>query len=421
VSAGRVPPSAPAGTMATVDDVTTPTAERSSSAALAAMWRRQEPYWHGVYAVVMVTALVVVALEPPGPLGYWPTYLLLAVMAGAYALWGVRGLRQDVRTGLVYHLVAWAALLAIQWVDPGTETWMLFFVLYPQMWAMLPVRFAVVGSVLTLTAFGAVRLVQSDFDQGTLAVVAVSTLISLGVSMALGLFISRITHEAGSRAATIDELRATQVRLAAAERDRGVHEERDRISREIHDTLAQGFTSVVTLARAADAALARGDADAARERLALIERTASDNLSEARLIVAELTPGHLQSRTLAQALERLGAAVSRENGLRADVQVEGDPVPLGGVAEVVILRAAQEALANVRRHAGARHVELSLDYTADRVVLTVTDDGRGFDTTADRDGFGLDGLDARAAEVGGEVSLASTPGGGTTLRLEVPR
>ena len=404
-----------------MDDVTTSGAERSSTAALAAMWRRQEPYWHGVYAVVFVTAVVVVALEPPGPLGYWPTFLLLAVMAGAYVVLGVRGLRQDARAGLAYQLLAWTALLAIQWVDPGTETWILFFVLYPQMWAMLPVRFGVVGSVLTLAAFGTVRFVQSEYDRGALAVIAVSTLVSLGVSMGLGLFISRITHEADHRAATIDELRATQARLAAAERDRGIHEERERISREIHDTLAQGFTSVVTLARAADAALARGDAETAHERLGLIERTAADNLAEARLIVAELTPGHLQSRTLGQALERLGAAVSSENGLRADVQVGGAPEPLGGVAEVVILRTAQEALSNVRRHAGAARVDLRLDYAPDRVVLTVSDDGRGFDTAADRDGFGLDGVRARAAEVGGEVSLSSTPGSGTTLRLEVPR
>jgi signal transduction histidine kinase len=407
--------------MAPVDDVRTAGADPSSSAALDAMWRRQEPWWHAVYAVVWVTAVVVVVLEPPGTYGYWPSLLLLAVMAGAYVAIGVRGLRGDARAGLVYHLLAWSALLAIQWVDPGTETWMLFFALYPQMWAMLPVRFAVVGSILTLSAFGAVRFVQSEFDEDALPVIVVSTLISLGVSMALGLFISRITREAHSRAATIDELRTTQARLAAAERDRGVHEERERISREIHDTLAQGFTSVVTLARAAESALARGDVGTARERLGLIERTASDNLAEARLIVAELTPGHLQSRTLVQALERLGSAVSSENGVRADVRVEGEPEPLGGASEVVILRTAQEALSNVRRHAGAARVDLSLAYAPERVVLTVTDDGRGFDTAADRDGFGLDGVRSRAAEVGGTVSLTSAPGSGTTLRLEVPR
>ena len=249
----------------------------------------------------------------------------------------------------------------------------------------------------------------------------VSGVISIGISLSLGLFIHRIVGEADSRAATIDELRATQARLAAAERDRGVHEERERISREIHDTLAQGFTSVITLTRAAESALARGDVDAARERLDLVERTAVDNLAEARLIVAELTPGHLQSRTLVEALERLGAAVSQENGARASVRVEGEPAPLGGSLEVVVLRTAQEALANVRRHAGAATVDVALAYTPEGVVLTVADDGRGFDTGAVRSGFGLDGAHARAAELGGVVAVLSAPGAGTTLRLEVPR
>jgi signal transduction histidine kinase len=255
-----------------------------------------------------------------------------------------------------------------------------------------------------------------------LGMIVISGVISAVLSLSLGLFINRIVTEAETRAETIDELRATKAELAASERDRGVHEERERLSREIHDTLAQGFTSVVALSRAADAALARGDVTAARERLALIEGTASDNLDEARLIVAELTPGHLQSRTLGEALRRLGAAVSSENGLRADVRVAGEPVPLGGTAEVVILRTAQEALTNVRRHAGAGHAELTLTYEdPEHVVLEVRDDGRGFDSEAPRSGFGLDGLHARAAEVGGSVSLRSEPGEGTTLRLEVPR
>ncbi len=402
-------------------DVTT-TTPGSSSRELEAMWRDQEPFWHGVFAIVWAAAVVVTLLEPPGTFGRWPSLALLGVIALAYVVLGARGLRHQPRAGLAYHLLAWGALLGVQWVDPETESWMLYFVLYPQLWAMLRVRTAVLGTLVTLTAFGSLRFVQSDFSSDAIGPIAVSSLISLGVSLALGLFISRIASEADTRAQTIDELRSTQAVLAAVERDRGVQVERERMSREIHDTLAQGFTSVIALTRAAEAALARGDADTARERLALIERTAVDNLAEARLIVAELTPGHLQSRTLAEALERLGVAVSSVNGLRADVRVEGDPVPLGGTAEVVILRTAQEALSNVRRHAGAAHVGVTLAYDdPERVVLEVRDDGVGFDPAGARSGFGLDGLFARAAEVGGAVDVTSGPGAGTTLRLEVPR
>ena len=252
-------------------------------------------------------------------------------MALAYLVLGVRAMaHEDVRYAVGYHLVAWGALLSIQWVDPGTQSWLLFFALFPQLWAMMPARWATVATFVVVLAFSLVRWAQLDFDPDNATEILISATISTGLSLSLGLFINRIIGEAESRATTIDELRAAQQRLAAAERDRGVHEERERLSREIHDTLAQGFTSVVALSRAVDAALARGDVAAARERLSLIEATASDNLEEARLIVAELTPGHLQSRTLAEALERLGVAMSSENGLRADVRVEGDPVPLGG-------------------------------------------------------------------------------------------
>ncbi|MEO5608320.1 MAG: sensor histidine kinase [Ornithinibacter sp.] len=395
--------------------------QRTSQEEFQGMWARQQPFWHAVYSVVWGAALVVTVLQP-GPRGWVRPVALLLVMAIAYAVLGRRALvQQSVRWAVAYHLLSWSALLAIQVLDEGTETWILFFALFPQLWAMLPTRAAAAATFVVLVAFQEVRWAQTGYAPARLVEVFVGGIISIGLSLSLGLFINRIVGEAGSRAETIDELRATQAALAAVERDRGVQDERERISREIHDTLAQGFTSVITLARAADAALARGDATAARERLDLVDRTAVDNLAEARLIVAELTPGNLQSRTLVEALERLGAAMSHEIGLRAAVRVEGEPEPLGGAAEVVILRTAQEALSNVRRHADARSVDLALVYGPGRVVLTVSDDGNGFDTGEARVGFGLDGLHSRAAEVGGTVLVDSRPGGGTTLRLEVPR
>ena len=189
--------------------------------------------------------------------------------------------------------------------------------------------------------------------------------------------------------------------------------ERERISREIHDTLAQGFTSVVTLARATELALDRGDLAAVRERLQLIEQTAADNLSEARLIVAEMTPGHLQSRTLSEALQRLVDAVSAESGMTGTLRVEGEPVVLPANSEVVLLRTAQEGLSNVRRHSGATTFEVALSYEPDGpVALAVSDNGVGFAPGAEARGYGLDGATARAAEVGGRFDVDSAPGAG---------
>ena len=180
---------------------------------------------------------------------------------------------------------------------------------------------------------------------------------------------------------------------------------------------------MLSLSRAATSALRRGDLTVVAERLALLESTALDNLREARLIVAELTPGHLQSRTLVAALERLAAALGHESGLEVGLDVVGTPRPLGGSVDVLVFRSAQEALANVRRHAQARTVQMSLDYSLPTLVrLRVADDGVGFDPDdrATTSGFGLDGLRGRVAAVGGDVDVSSGAGLGTILTVAVP-
>ncbi len=395
----------------------------SSREDLSRMWRSQLVFWHLVFAVVWGTAIVIVLVEPPGRYGRGVEVACLLGVVLAYAVLALRGLVQNaVGWGAAYLAVAWGLVLTVQWLNPDTQTWVLFFILFPQMWAMLGRRLATRGTFVVVGAFALIKWLTSDRTSGMAMSIIVSSVISIGLSLALGLFIHRIITEAESRAETIDELRLAQDRLAAAERDRGVHEERERLSREIHDTLAQGFTSLLALSRAADAALARGDVGTARERLDLIERTAADNLREARLIVAELTPGHLQSRTLAEALDRLVAAVSAETTIDARLVVAGEPTALGGGTEVVLLRTAQEALSNVRRHSRAQRAGVELSYAdPDRVVLEVSDDGRGFVRSSTTPGFGLDGVTARVAELGGEVTVTSAPGEGTRLRLEVPR
>jgi len=325
-----------------------------SRAGLERFWGAQLKWWHLTFAVLWVITLVITFIEPAGRGGHVATAGLLVVMAIAYAVWAPSALLDQSWKGWAYLAVAWSALIAIHVLDPNTEAWLLFFVLFPHLWVMLSQPAAVVTTIAAVASTTATRLWGAGGSTDDLVPVLVTAVISIALSILLGIFTSRMVHEASRRAETIDALHAAQAELAAAERDRGVSEERERLSREIHDTLAQGFTSVLALSRAADAALARGDVDTARERLALVDATARDNLSEARLIVAELTPGHLQSRTLVEALGRLTAAVSAESKVPTALSVLGDPAPLGGSGEVVLLRSAQEALANVRRHAHAQ-------------------------------------------------------------------
>jgi signal transduction histidine kinase len=385
------------------------------------MWRGQLRWWHALFAVLVVTTAVVMVAEDKAHLG-WRIAIVVGIGV-AYAVWGRRGLgERSPLAGVGYLAVAWGLMVVLMALDGTGTAWILTFGLFPQTWAILPRNKAALTVFLAVVGIALVRIWQSPRTVDEFVGIAISTVIMLVLSLTLGLFIDRIIREADTRATTIDELRRTQAQLAAAERDQGVAGERERISREIHDTLAQGFTSVVTLARATESALERGDLAVVRARLRLIEQTASDNLSEARLIVAELTPGHLQSRTLSEALQRLVDAVAAESGMTGRLRVEGDPVVLPANSEVVLLRTAQEGLANVRRHSGARSFEVFLSYAADGpVAMTVTDDGVGFTPDAALRGYGLDGATARAAEVGGSFEVSSEPGTGARLRVEVPR
>ncbi|MBK8757829.1 MAG: sensor histidine kinase [Actinomycetales bacterium] len=396
----------------------------TSQGEFAQMWRRQLVWWHVWFVAGVVTTVVAVASTDPGRFGRLPEFGLLALVTIAYAVVGAPGVAQKRPLwGTAYLVIAWVAVLGCVALNPDTSAPIMFFVLFPQLWSVVRTpRQGIAASFVVVGCYALIGWFQTADDPTARLQVLVSAALSLALSLGLGLFILRLIAEAQSRATTIDALREAQTRLSAAERANGVSAERERLSREIHDTLAQGFTSVLSLGRAASAALARGEVGLAQERLALIERAAADNLREARLIVAELTPDHLQSRTLIEAIERLVTTLAREGQLPVTLQVVGEPVTLDASAEVLALRAAQECLANARRHASAETVTVTVDFSpADRVVLTITDDGVGFDPSTPSRGFGLDGMRARADEIGGSVTFTSSPGGGTSVRVEVPR
>lgn len=239
----------------------------------------------------------------------------------------------------------------------------------------------------------------------------------------VGAIISVTTHQVGdenrAQAALIAQLEATQRDLAASERERGVMEERARFAGEIHDTLAQGFTSIVLVSRATR----RNEEWLVG--LASIEATAEDSLQAARRLVAAVRPPELDGASLPDALTRHVAGL-RSREVSIELEICGMPFPLAGATEVALFRAAQEALLNVRTHAGADEVHVTLSYVGDSVALDVADNGVGFDpgTTTDRGaltgGQGLEALRFRAESLGGHLSLETRPGGGSVVSVQVP-
>jgi signal transduction histidine kinase len=245
----------------------------------------------------------------------------------------------------------------------------------------------------------------------------------IGFAIAMAAWIDGIIQQSGQRADLIGELEATRAELAEVNHRAGTEAERERVRQEIHDTLAQGFTSIVMLAQASESALDRGATARARDHLRSIEATARENLAEARNLVEGTGPAPLTGSSLPDALRRLTERLGTEAEIEASADIHDRVALRSPAVEVAVLRCAQEALSNVRRHAEATHVALTFRSDEDGIVLEVADDGTGFDverTGDDPRHVGLRGMRARLEEVGGDVLVDSAPGRGTTVTVTLP-
>lgn len=236
------------------------------------------------------------------------------------------------------------------------------------------------------------------------------------------------------------QLRAVQAELAQQQYTAGKTAERERLAREIHDTLAQGLSSIVLVSRAAATALTHHNHNLAAQQIHIIQESAAANLAEARRFIKDLSSPALDT-TLTSALTELTQATEATQhatgtSLTCTFVLEGNeaeantlPDPLAST----LLRVAQGALANVVAHAGASRVALTLTLWPSEVTLDVFDNGRGFDPallerlgtgpaalTESGTGFGLPSLDARLAQLGGSLEIESAAGSGTVLTARLP-
>jgi len=349
---------------------------------------------------------------------------LAVVLAGWYGLWAIR---RRVWSSPLLHVVAYLAGAATLWVlllVLHEAFFLVAFSGYAQVFGFLPSPRSAIPGAVVLTA--ALMVIQGTTTEDPAPAPFLIAVAAAGGGILLSLWVDAIIRQSQERHRLIQDLEAARADLAAAEREAGTLEERQRLAHEIHDTLAQGFTSIVTLLEASDAELPSGHVNA-RRHLQHALRTARDNLAESRRFVWALQPEALNRTSLPEALDRLGARLQQETEVATRVVVSGSPRPLPTATEIALLRAAQEGLANIRSHARADEVVLTLSYLGDRVILDIRDDGRGFDTDDVEHGagdlvggHGLRGLKARIGALGGVLDVESTPGEGTTLVAQLP-
>lgn len=313
------------------------------------------------------------------------------------------------------------------WLGSVVACWVVIVLLAPSFaWVAVPLIYTGLRSLPTRAAVALVAVLcalvviaewrlADDVDPNlflvppTVAVLATTVFIHM-------------RRQADRLQALVDDLIRTRRELAATERREGTLAERQRLSMEIHDTLAQSLSSQQMLLQAADRTW-DSDPGAARGHVRTAESIAERGLAEARRFVHDLAPAELaEGGGLDVALRTLAEREST-GSLQVRFHLDGTPVPLPDRVQSALLRIAQGALANVREHAGATTAALTLSYLDDQVVLDIADDGRGFVPADDMPGVrghGLPAMRARVRQLGGTLTVESAPGEGTVVSAAIP-
>ncbi len=382
-------------------------------------------------------SLVLYALSQRPAAGQFETTAGIAGLAATWNAWLLTQHPDPVRrpwTARIYvaGLVAFAGALAVRSPWFGLFTYLTFpaaarYLAGAWRWAGL----AAASVAFSISQIGGLQPFTAS-RAGYLALVTcldVAITGTLSVRMEQRLARTRMAAELAEANRRREEILAENTglhaRLLVQAREAGVLEERQRMAREIHDTLAQGLTGIITQLEAAQ----RTGQETERERrIGNAKQLARDSLAEARRSVQAMRPQALEGTRLPDALAAETARWSATSGVNAEVTTTGDPRPLHPEVEVTLLRVAQEALANVARHAGASHAGVTLSYMEDVVTLDVRDDGSGFVVNgrahdappANGSGFGLTAMRQRVTRLAGQLEIESEPGAGTAVSASVP-
>ncbi|ONI78984.1 hypothetical protein ALI144C_28145 [Actinosynnema sp. ALI-1.44] len=368
------------------------------------------------FVYVMVVSLVLFVAEEATTAERAGAVALLSVIAVCYATFAKRFIIAE-RFGWQLNLFAAVLFLGVAgsaFLVPYTQY--AFFGVIPLLFMSMRLAVAIALVAVSIgftTLFATIGDPDANWTNSALAIT-----ISVIFSVMIGIWIDKVVQQSTERAELIAKLEASQAEVGRLSHEAGVAGERERLAGEIHDTLAQGFTSIITLVQAAESELGRDEAQV-RKHVALALRTARENLAESRALVGALAPAELTESSVVDAIRRQAAKLAEEIGVAAEFVVQGDRRPLPTGVDVVLLRAVQESLSNVRKHACATSVEIVLSYQDKSIVVIVSDDGAGFDVSEPTSGFGLRGMRSRIDQVGGSLSVTSSPGSGTTVELEV--
>ncbi|GAB3549706.1 sensor histidine kinase [Arthrobacter tumbae] len=396
---------------------------------------------HAGFLALLLVGVAATLVSEPGPAVVYPALLISLCLGGLYLAGTVRERRAAKQqpgtpssSRVPRYARFWLAGVTGLWVVlmmlSADFSWLAFALFFLHL-HLLSTRHAVVAIVL-LT--GVVIAAQWE-RQGELQVpMILGPMFGAVFAVVMTVVYQSLYLEGVNQRQALEELRRTRSELARTQHQAGVLTERERLAREIHDTLAQGLSSIVLISRAAEASLDAGATNTARERIRTVQQAASDNLTDARRFVRGLSAAEGDPEFLVGSLRRTCASVEQQAaaqgiGLRCRFELDGAPIRMPAPYEVALLRAAQSALSNSLRHSSAGTAVVTLTFVGSEVALDIYDNGRGFDVDTalasavertDGTGFGLRALRERITALGGAIEIESEAGEGTVVGIRLP-
>lgn len=377
------------------------------------------------YLLVVASTALVVARGPRQELG--TIVVVAAVVLGWHTWWAVRhpAWLERAPVPMAIYFAGFLAGSAVLF-HLSFNFLLLFLVCFALAFVALPGAWAYVGVALTVATALLVPGLLTPSVENLVSITAGGV-----VTLVAGWSIRAVETESAGRRAALADLQRTndelsralddnavlQRRLVETAHEQGADRERARIAAEIHDTLAADLSAVVAQLEAL-LGETRDPAVEARARTALTP--ARSALTQARDSVTTLRAEHASGATLPDAVADVVQEVAHDSGTQVRTAVDGEPVTVPDAVATALLRATGEAVRNAVRHADADSVVVTVSFLGETIAIDVVDDGRGFDTGAQRTGNGLAIVTERLEQVGGRAALTSTPGSGTAISLVVP-
>ncbi len=389
-----------------VEQQTSPTRE---------VWEQWDWIWHiASYTTIGIVVTIIIRRNLLGD--QLPVFLVIIALLAIWYIpliaYPVSKWRDTPIQGLLYFsigIVLWGILFAM-----NESSTMLIAMFYPVIFSRFPIKWAIAIVIAQMVSFFVLYLIFHPSENWLIVLMIVVGMLI--VAIMIGLFISALVSQSIERQRLLDELTQTRTSLLKAEREAGVLAERQRLSRDIHDTLAQQFTSIIMHLSAARL----GNTAEIETSVQQAEQAARDGLAESRRIISNMRPSQLEEASLVESIEKVAVRWSLENKVQVETAVTGSPHALQPNTETALLRITQEALHNIKKHAKASKVAMTLSYMADLIALDIVDDGKGFDTNRNSRGFGLKTMQERAEALNGTFTVESELGNGTAVAVSLP-